>query len=178
MKPLNYLLILLFTLGVAACDQVVAPDTEATEPLSHLVAEAPPHSMASGTFTQTGITSIEFGSAGPNTIIEQTSVGTVAGTLSGTYEDDLRVVIHPNGNFNAKFTIRCECTVGGQQGVIDFVATDRGQLVSETLAEFTGRAVITGASGDLAGLRGVLGIEGTIDLATGLSTYDYSGRIH
>jgi len=178
MKTWNYFLILLLVAVGTACDQVVAPEVDQAEPMSLAVAQASPHALATGTFAQNGITSLEVRDAGPNTIIEQTSTGTVTGTLSGTYTDELRVVIHPNGNFNAKFTINCQCTVEGKSGILELVASDRGELVSPTLATFEGRAVITGGTGELSELRGVLGIEGEVDLVTGLSTYDYSGRIH
>lgn len=87
-------------------------------------------------------------------------------------------MIHPDGTFNAKFTIVCDCTVDGKQGFLYLVATDRGELVSGTQASFSGRAVITGGTGDLSGLKGVLEIDGTVDLVTGLSEYDYVGWIH
>jgi hypothetical protein len=67
--------------------------------------------------------------------------------------------------------------VAGNTGVLDIQAEDDGELVSPTLARFAGRAVITRGSGDLSGLRGLLDIEGTVDVATGLATYAYSGRI-
>lgn len=156
--------ILVLALLGAACNQVMA--------------QASPHTDASGTFTQTEITSLDVWPAGPNIILEQTSKGLVTGTLDGSYEDVLRVVIHPNGKFNVKFTIICACTVDGKQGVIQLEATDTGELVSQTQAAFAGRAVITGGTDDLFGLRGVLEIEGIVDLVSGLSTYSYSGRIH
>ena len=133
---------------------------------------------ASGTFTQTAITSIDVGVAGPNTIIDQTSAGTLTGTLAGQFEDDLTVVIHPNGKFDARFTIRCMCTVDGKLGVVEMVAEDAGELLSATLAAFAGRAVIKGGTGALSGLRGVLQIEGTVNVTTGLATYGYTGGIH
>lgn len=176
MKTTHYAPILLLAVFGSACDSAVAP-TGPAETLAPAASMAP-HIAAAGTFTQTGITSLDVSQAGPNTIIEQTSVGAVSGTLAGTYTDDLRVVIHPNGKFNVQFTIRCECTVEGEQGVLELTASDRGEIVGPTLAAFAGRATITDASGDLAGLRGVLEIEGTVDLVTGLSTYTYSGRIH
>lgn len=178
MKIWTHLSILLLALGSTACADVVAPDAPHAEAPSLAVVQAPPHTLAVGTFTQTAITSLDVRLAGPNTILEQRSAGSVAGTLSGSYEDDLRVVIHPNGRFNAHFTITCDCTVDGKQGELQFVATDRGELVSPGLAAFAGRAVITGGTGELSDLRGVLAIEGTIDLQSGLATYDYSGRIH
>lgn len=177
MKTTHRLSILLLAVFGTACESAVTP-TEQTETLTLATANAAPHVDANGTFTQTGITSLDVSQAGPNTILKQTSMGSMSGTLSGSYTDDLNVVIHPNGNFNAHFTIRCECTMAGEQGVIEFVASDRGELVSPTVASFAGRATITGGSGAFSDVRGVLEIEGTIDLVTGLATYAYSGRIH
>lgn len=186
MRTLHHRSVLLLAVLAAACDPVVAPDvdeiaTRARKIESHAVAlsSGPPHAVAAaGTFAQTGITSLEVRQAGSNTILEQTSFGTVGGTLVGTYTDELRVVIHPDGDFNAQFTIRCECTVAGEQGVLELTASDRGRLASPTLGSFAGRAVVTSGSAALAGLRGVLEIEGTVDLVSGLSTYAYSGTIH
>ena len=133
---------------------------------------------ANGSFTQTAITSIDVQTAGKNTIIAQTAVGTLTGTLAGQFNDNLTVVIHPNGKFNAHFTITCACTVDGKQGVVGIVAGDTGELVSPTLAVFAGRAVINGGTGALSRLRGVLQIEGTVNVTTGLATYGYTGDIH
>ena len=133
---------------------------------------------ASGSFNQTAITSLEAQTAGGNTILHQTAVGVISGTLTGHFADDLTVVIHPNGKFNARFTITCSCTVDGKFGVVEFVAEDTGELLSPTLAAFAGRAVINGATGDLSGLHGVLQIEGTVNVTTGLATYSYTGDIH
>ena len=133
---------------------------------------------ASGSFNQTAITSLDVRTAGGNTILNQTSVGALTGTLTGHFEDDLKVVIHPNGKFTASFTITCTCTVDGKFGVLEIVAGDTGELVSPTLAAFAGRAVIKGGTGDLSRLRGVLRIEGTVDVTTGLATYGYTGDIH
>jgi hypothetical protein len=133
---------------------------------------------ASGTLTQTAITSLDVQTAGKNTIIEQTAVGTITGTLAGQFNDQLKVVIHPNGKFDAHFTITCTCTVNGKQGELEIVAGDTGELVSPTLAVFAGRAVINGATGPLSGLRGVLQIEGTVNVTTGMASYSYTGDIH
>jgi len=133
---------------------------------------------ASGSFTQTAITSLDVSTAGENTILKQTSVGTLSGTLSGQFNDKLRVVIHPNGKFNAHGTFTCVCTVDGKQGVLEFVGGDTGELVSPTLAVFAGRVVINGGTGALSGLRGVLQIEGSVNVTTGLATYTYAGDIH
>jgi hypothetical protein len=178
MRTLHYVPILLLAATGTACESVVAPDAEQSGELTIAMSHAAPHTPAAGTFEQTTITSLNVRQAGPNTILEQTSAGTVSGTLSGSYTDAIRVVIHPNGRFNAHFNIRCACTMAGEQGVVEFVASDRGKMIGPTLAAFAGHATITGATGALSGLRGVLRIEGTIDLVSGLATYTYSGRIH
>lgn len=168
--------VVLAVLGTA-CDPLMAPDLAPIEN-SNLGLSNAPHFPADGAFDQTAITSLTVRQAGPVTILEQTSVGVVSGTLSGTYTDDIRVVIQPDGRFNAQFTIRCECMMDSRQGIVEFVASDRGEITGPTTAAFAGRAVITSASTGLSGLHGVLRIEGTIDLVSGLSSYTYSGRLH
>lgn len=162
-----------------ACEQdpVRVDGAHAASPVVGGVA-ASVKTAASGTFTQTAITGLDVQTAGGNTIMNQTAVGAITGTLTGHFEDDLTVVIHPNGKFSAHFTITCTCTVAGKFGVVEMVADDTGELLSPTLAAFAGRAVINGGMGDLSGLRGVLRIEGTVDVMTGLATYGYVGDIH
>lgn len=165
-----------------ACEAPVSPQADRADPV---LAEAPAaqaqassRTAADGTSIQTAITSLDVRAAGPNTILEQTTEGLFSGTLAGAFEDELKVVIHPNGNFNAHFTITCECTVEGRQGVLEIVAGDTGELLGPDRAVFAGRAVIRGGTGELSGLRGVLAIEGVVDVTTGLATYTYSGTIH
>jgi hypothetical protein len=138
---------------------------------------ATPHTPAAGTFSQTGTVSLEVRQAGPNTILEQTTQGVASGTLTGDLQDELRVVIHPNGSFNAHFTVTCVCTVEGREGVVELVANNTGEMIGP-VGVYEGRAVITGGTGELSGLRGVLQFEGAVDLTTGLSTLAYSGTIH
>ena len=138
---------------------------------------ASPHMLAAGTFNQTAVLSLDVREAGPNTIIEQTNQGVASGTLTGDLQDELRVVIHPNGSFNAHFTVTCVCTVEGREGVVELVANNTGDIVGPVGA-YEGRAVITGGTGELSGLRGVLQFEGAVDLTTGFSTLTYSGTIH
>lgn len=177
MKTLHHVPILLLAAFVVACESATAPDAPHPDELTRVMAHASSRIAAAGTFTQTGITDLQVSQAGPNTILEQTSTGSVSGTLSGSYTDQLRVVIHPNGRFNTHFTIRCECTVAGKRGTLEFVASDSGELVSPTVASFAGQATITGGTGELSDLRGVLAIEGAVDLGSGLSTYTYAGWI-
>lgn len=163
----------------SACDGVAAPEAGQIESSPDpALAHASTPTSAAGTFTQTAIRSLAVRVAGRNTILEQASEGSISGTLTGNFDDRLKVVIHPNGTFTAHFTITCECSVGGREGVLEIVAGDRGRLVGPDLATFAGRAVINGATGELAGLRGVLRIEGTVDIPSGLSSYTYSGEIH
>lgn len=171
-------ILVLAALGIA-CEQAAAPEAEPAEPVAAAaMAQASPHTAAAGTFTQTSISSLDVRLAGPNTILQQTAEGMVSGTLTGAFKDDLKVIIHPTGRFNAHFTITCECTVEGRQGVLEIVAGDTGELIGPDVAVFAGRAVINGGTGELSGLRGVLQIEGMVDVPSGLSTYTYSGNIH
>jgi hypothetical protein len=178
MTTARSLAMLMLVASMGACNErlePVSPDAAAIAEVSN--AMAPARIAANGTFTQTGITSLEVTNPGQNTVIEQISVGVISGTISGAYEDRLKVVIHPNGRFTTHFTISCECTVNGKQGTVEMVAQDDGQLTSPAVAAFAGRAIITGATGQLTGLGGVLAIEGAVDVPSGLSTYDYSGSI-
>jgi hypothetical protein len=140
--------------------------------------QASPSTAASGTSTQTEITSFEVRSAGPNVIFEQTTVGSLSGALTGSFEDSYRIVIHPNGSFNAQGTITCDCTVEGKSGVLELKLVDSGEMVSPDTAIFAGTAVITGGTGELVDLRGVFAVEGTVDIQSGLATFTYSGQIH
>jgi hypothetical protein len=128
--------------------------------------------------SQTAITSFELRVVGPNTIIEQTAQGSVSGTLSGSEEDSLRVVMRPNGDFAAQAWITCQCTVGGNEGVLELKWVVTGGLAGPHTLSYQGSAVITGGTGELSGLSGVFEVEGTVDLTTGLSTATYSGQIH
>lgn len=170
--------VLIAALVTGACDAPAATIAGPEGATPRAAAVAAGKIAASGTFAQTAITGLEVRAAGSNTIIEQTSVGTVGGTLTGTYEDELRVIIHPNGTFNAHFTITCQCELNGDGGVLEFVATDRGRITGPNTATFAGRATIIDGSGELAGLRGVLQIAGSVDIASGLSAYSYSGELH
>lgn len=142
------------------------------------VAGASPPTAASATFTQTAQTGFDIRFAGPNVIVEATTEGSVSGTLRGRFEDDIKLVIHPNGLFTAHNRITCECTVAGNEGVLELVVVDTGEEVSPTTAIFAGSAAITGGTGGLAGLRGVFEVEGTVNLVTGLSIFTLSGQIH
>jgi hypothetical protein len=142
------------------------------------VAHASPPTATNATFTQTVPTGLDISFAGPNVIIEQTTDGTVSGDWNGTLTDSLKLVIHPNGKFTAQNRITCDCTVDGRSGNLELLAVNTGEPDSQGVPTFAGRAVITGATGELAGLRGVFDVEGTVDMGSGLSTTHLSGRTH
>jgi hypothetical protein len=142
------------------------------------IAQASPPTTASGTSTQTQITGFEMRSAGPNLIFEQTTMGSLSGTLTGDFADSYKVVIHPNGRFDAQGTITCQCTVEGKSGVLEIRLVDSGEIVSPDTAIFAGTAVITGGTDELSDLRGVFAVDGIVDIPSGLATFTYSGQIH
>jgi hypothetical protein len=142
------------------------------------IAQASPPTTASGTSTQMQITGFEMRSAGPNLIFEQTTMGSLSGTLTGDFADSYKVVIHPNGRFNAQGTITCQCAVEGKSGVLELRLVDSGEIVSPDTATFAGTAVITGGTGELSDLRGVFAVDGIVDIPSGLATFTYSGQIH
>lgn len=141
------------------------------------VALGSPPTAASGTVTQEAITGFELRLAGPNIVIEQSTAGSISGTLTGTFEDSFTVVIHPNGRFNAHGTLTCQCRMEGEQGVLELVVTNTGEELTG-VPTFEGRFVIKGGTGDLSGLSGVLQFVGTVDVPSGLSTITYSGQVH
>lgn len=142
------------------------------------VALASPPTEANGTLQQTEILGEEISFAGPNVIIETSIAADVSGTMGGTVVETFKVVIHPNGKFTAKGTSSCLCTVDGVgSGVLEWVLTDTGEII-DGVPTFAGRWILQGGTDDLDGLRGVLQMEGEVDLATGLSVVTYSGGIH
>lgn len=130
-----------------------------------------------GTITQTGISSLQTHNVGPLTVLDQTSFGVMTGSLDGTFVDDLLVFIRPNGRFRTMFTLTLTGTLNGRSGTLEFFAIDSGQLISPTTGQFDGFALVTRATGGLAGVRGIVDIAGTVDLTTGLSTYSYDGTL-
>jgi len=169
-------LVLILALAAGGCSEITQPPPAAESRVSAPGLQAA-GTAATGEFAQTSISTLDVTPAGSNTIIRQTSEGVITGTIQGTFQDDLHVVIRKSGAFSTSFKITCQCEIGGQSGTLEFTATDVGEMVSPSTAVFSGRAVITGATDALAGTRGHLLIDGTVDLATGLSTYQYDGSI-
>jgi len=128
----------------------------------------------SGTYSVTTITSFSLSPVGANTFIQQTTAGVFSGTLAGTFEDELKAIVHPNGLVGGQGTLTCVCTVAGKSGTLEFVQVSTGDFAAQA---FEGRAIIIGGTGDLSGLRGVLELQGSVD-PNGLATVTYAGRIH
>jgi hypothetical protein len=173
------ILVLLPAALVGGCEQPGAPGA-LPSPLGPGLSHAQSTHLlpAAGTFTQTAVTAFDLRFAGSNVIIEQTVQGSVTGTLTGSFEDRIRVVVHPGGNFTARGTTTCACTVEGREGLLELTIADTGEQIGPDLGVFAGRSVIRRGTGELTGLRGVFDIEGTVDIPSGLSTYTYSGTIH
>lgn len=160
-----------------SCDSVPT-DVTAVDGQQLLVgaAQASTPIPASGTQSALVITGFEPRSAGPNLMFEQTSTGSMRGTLAGTTETVENVVIHPNGKLNAHGTLTCQCTVDGKSGVLDLTWSAVGVVTGEGTANIEGRFVIVGGTAELSDLRGVLPYEGSV--VNGLPSVEYSGRIH
>jgi len=136
-----------------------------------LGAAAAPPVEASGDYaaTSTTINGIRF--AGPNAIIDLTFTVSYTGTLAGTSVVDGRLVAHPNdsGNFHGVETFTG--TVNGAAGTLTFNAVSR----HDPSGASHGKAVIRQATGELAGLHGVLFQDGTVGPLGPLGSY--SGHI-
>ena len=102
--------------------------------------------------TVVDLTSSVVSSRSAGGVTLQTLEGTVAysGVIAGEATETLDAVVRRDGS--AVFTVLdiCECTFSGRSGVV--VIRSVGTLQPD--GSFTGRWVITAASGDLAGLRG------------------------
>jgi hypothetical protein len=129
---------------------------------------------ASGTYTVNAITGFALHPVGANMFIEQTTEGVFSGTLTGTFEDQIKAIVHPNGLVGAQGTLTCACTVAGKSGTLEFVQVSTGSFHAQA---FEGRAIITRGTGELSGLRGVLELQGTVD-PNGMATVTYVGGLH
>jgi hypothetical protein len=91
--------------------------------------------------------------AGGNTFLAGSAPGVIMGAISGTFTEEFRNVVHPNGNTNLKGSASCRCTVGTRTGIfeIDFVGNGAGTAA----APFTGQLLLQNGTGGLAGIHGV-----------------------
>lgn len=90
--------------------------------------------------------------AGGNTFVDTSEEGIWTGTFEGASTEDGHMVIHSSGfrSFRATVTFS-QVTVDGKSGTLKMSAVGK-KLSPEQ--DWEGRWVITGGTGDLAGLRG------------------------
>jgi len=130
-------------------------------------AAAGPPEPSSGTFGPTGApAAVSARTADGNTFIDLTArPGAFTGTFTGTYSEDLRIVVHGDGSTNFSAELTCQCIVDGKSGTITIRLNGTG-----TPAGFEAHYRITGGTGALAGLHG----QGTLGGPAGT----YAGEHH
>ena len=136
-------------------------------------ATASPPTSASGDFAATSTTINGFRPAGPNAIIDLTYTVSYSGTLVGTSVVEGRLTAHAKDTGNFSGTETFTGTVNGVPGTLTF------KLVSATdptTGAEHGNATIIGATGELAGLHGVLFETATVTGPPG-PVGSYSGQI-
>jgi len=125
-----------------------------------------PPSSANGTFGPTGAPAgVVVRPADGNLIIDITArPGAFTGTFTGTYLEDLRIVVHKDGSNNFAAQLTCICTVAGRTGTFTMKLDGTGNP-----AGFDAHWRIIAATGGLEGLQG----EGTL---SGPVPSTYSGQ--
>lgn len=136
------------------------------------VAAASPPFSASGTFTYTSSTFNSIREVGGNLIIDLSATVSYTGTFTGTSTLDGTLIVHANGTANFQDVETFTGTVNGVPGTVTFELNGSNNSALEVHAT----ATIIGASGDLAGLHGVLHEVGTVVVPTG-PVGTYTGRI-
>jgi hypothetical protein len=143
-------------------------------------AAASPPTEASGTFTTTSATFNSMRSAGGNTIIDVSATLSYTGTFTGTSTLHGSLIFHSDGtgaqfppwraNFHSVeiFT----GTVNGVPGTVTFNLNGSNDPSGAIKATYT----IVSATGELAGLHGVLSQVGKIETPSG-PFGTYSGQI-
>jgi hypothetical protein len=137
-------------------------------------AAASPPTDASGTFTTTSATVSNVRLAGGNTMIDLRSTIAYTGTFTGTSVVEGHLIIHADGSANFHDFEIFTGTVNGVLGTVTWNLTGGGGLIDP----YRGTAVIVGATGELAGLHGVLRQVGRVDDPAAGPFGTYSGQIH
>ena len=135
-------------------------------------AGASPPTPASGTVGNTSATFNSVRVAGANLIIELSATAAYTGTFSGTSTLHGTLIIHADGSAEFHDIETFTGTVNGVPGTVTFNLN--GSNDAELVYHAT--ATIVGATGDLAGLHGVLHEAGTVVIPTG-PVGTYSGQI-
>ncbi len=134
-------------------------------------AVASPPTAASGTFTYTSSTFNSIRSAGGNTFIDLSATVSYTGTFSGISTVQGTLIIHADGSANFYDVETFTGTVNGVTGTVTFNLTGRNGPSVDIGATDT----IVSATGDLAGLHGVLSEVATLGANGPIGTY--SGQI-
>jgi hypothetical protein len=137
-------------------------------------AVASPPTEATGTFTYTLSTFNSTREADGNLIIDLSATVSYMGTLTGTSTVEGTLILHKNGSANFHDVETFTGTVNGVSGTVTFNLTGGN---GPGFANFHATDTITSASGDLAGLHGVLNWEG-VTLGANGPVGSYSGQIH
>ncbi len=130
--------------------------------------------QASGTLTYTSSTFNSVRTVGGNTIIDLSATVAYTGTLTGTSTLHGRLIFHPNGRANFHDVETFTGTVNGVPGTVTFNlkgSSDPGLTVKAS-------ATVVDATGELAGLHGVL-FESAVVLDTAVGPVGtYTGKLN
>jgi hypothetical protein len=143
-------------------------------------AAASPPTEASGTFTYLSSTMSSSRTVGVNTIFDLSATVAYTGTFTGTstlhgiliFHSDGTGVQFPPWRANAHDVEIFTGTVNGVPGTVTFNLNGG----NDPTGAFTATATIVSATGDLAGLHGVLSEVGTVPAPSG-PVGTYSGQI-
>lgn len=148
-------------------------------PLSVLVAivattaaAASPPTLASGAVGNTSSTFNSVRAADGNLIIELSATAAYTGTFNGTSTINGRLIVHADGSASFHDVEMFTGTVNGVPGTVTFELNGSNNAALEVQAT----ATIIAASGELAGLHGVLHEVGTVVIPTG-PVGTYTGRV-
>jgi hypothetical protein len=135
-------------------------------------AAASPPTLASGTVGNTSATFNSVRAAGGNLIIDLSATAVYTGTFNGTSTLQGSLIVHAEGSASFHDVETFTGTVNGVPGTVTFELN--GSNDSSLAVHAT--ATIIAATGDLAGLHGVLHEVGTVVVPTG-PVGTYTGRI-
>jgi hypothetical protein len=140
--------------------------------LGATAADAAPPTQATGTVANTSANFDSVRVAGSNLIIELSATATYTGTFTGTSTIHGILIVHADGSANFHDV---ETFTGSVNGVPGTVTLRLNGSNDASLAVHATRTII-GATGELAGLHGVLHEIGTVVLPNGPSS-TYEGQI-
>jgi hypothetical protein len=130
-------------------------------------ATASPPISASGTFTYTSSTFNSIRPEGGNLIVDLSATVSYTGTLTGTSTLHGTLILHANGTANFQDVETFTGTVNAVPGTVTF----RLQGGTHPTGVITATDVVVSASGELAGLHGVLSEVATLGSQGPVGTY-------